>query len=112
MGGGLLSKRERICRGTEGSSPSPSSAESAANLTADRPYAPTIEIRRPATGWRDPKRGGCQTQVAAFPPLRADRPYYQPWIALKTGKVRSSEMAWGKRRETRPSLLQLIDGVA
>jgi hypothetical protein len=30
---GLLSKRERICRGTEGSNPSPSSRESIANLT-------------------------------------------------------------------------------
>src|ERR1700738_2059489 len=34
MGGGLLSKRERICRGTEGSNPSPSSGESRANPTS------------------------------------------------------------------------------
>ena len=32
MGGGLLSKRERICRGTEGSNPVSSSMESPANL--------------------------------------------------------------------------------
>jgi len=36
MGGGLLSKRERICRGTEGSNPSPSSGESPANLSFRR----------------------------------------------------------------------------
>ena len=34
MGGGLLSKRERICRGTEGSNPVSSSSESAANPTS------------------------------------------------------------------------------
>src|SRR6202030_507279 len=83
----LLSKRERICRGTEGSNPSPSSGESDANLTSSircedesrhRPtmllaclYVPCSADER-GPGWRSRARALHRKTCACPPALPPD----------------------------------------
>jgi hypothetical protein len=61
MGGGLLSKRERICRGTEGSNPVSSSGESGANSTprfGDQRPVSSLTCESPVTSFRNSRGSG------------------------------------------------------
>jgi hypothetical protein len=94
MGGGLLSKRERICRGTEGSNPSPSSGESTANPVGLAPggmasaaatlaVRPQSEVRRLVFEyWRDQVAGlgaGTASDVRLITAEKNQRLY---WLLL------------------------------